>query len=276
MGGRTASIIGRRALAAPLNAAGGALAFTGRLRAAQRCFELALRLVGRGQSVTVLRAAILNRLGVVEKTAGHYDRAAGHYHEAEVLMQLVGATSPLFEAVMEHNRAGLLLAQGDAKRAEVHARRAVDLRRREGAPAVDLATDQIVVAVTVATQGRADEARTQFAEALSTLESGLGPNHYEVGSALVGLGVLEQQQNPCLAEQHYKRALAIKQRTRGPGHPEVGIVHNNLGALYRAQGRDQLARDHFLEAAPRLRRYGPDHPAMRTCQANIAKLAERG
>ena len=116
----------------------------------------------------------------------------------------------------------------------------------------------------------------EYGDALNTLEQALGVNHYEVGSALVGLGALEQQHDPDLAEQHYVRALAIKLRTRGPRHPEVGIIHNNLGALYRAQGRDDLAREHFRAAARRLRRYGPDHPAVRTCQANITALLATG
>jgi tetratricopeptide (TPR) repeat protein len=272
MNGRTTSR-GRRALAATLNASGGAFAFSGRLRPAQRCFALALRVLGNDRSLAARRAVTLNRLGVVEKTAGHHDLAAHHYAQAVATMESVGAQPLPFVAAMEHNLAGLLLARGEAVAAETHARRAVDARRRAGASAVDLATDRVVVAATLAAQGRSDEARSALGDALSTLEQTLGENHYEVGSALVVLGALEQERDPERAERHYERALAIKQRTRGMRHPEVGIVHNNLGVLYRSQGRDELARDHFDVAARLLRRYGPDHPATRTCRGNIDELA---
>jgi tetratricopeptide (TPR) repeat protein len=272
MSGRTAPR-GRRALAAPLNASGGAFAFSGRLGPAQRCFELALRVLGHDPSLAARRAVTLNRLGVVEKTAGRYDLAAGHYRQAVTVMESAGSQPLRFVAAMQHNLAGLLLARGEAAAAEAHARRAVDARRRAGASAADIATDEVVVAATLAAQGRSDEARIQLHAALSTLEQTLGDNHYEVGSALVVLGALEQACEPELAERHYERALAIKQRTRGMMHPEVGIVHNNLGVLHRACGRDELACDHFVAAARLLHRYGLDHPAMRTCRANIEELA---
>jgi tetratricopeptide (TPR) repeat protein len=273
LGGRTASL-GRRALAATLNATGEALAFSGWLMRARQCLQCSVSIIGSDRSLVLFRAATLNRLGVMEKTAGQYDGADCHYREAAALMETAGPLPLHFVAAMEHNRAGLALARGDSKAAETHARRAVTARRRAGASESAIAIDQVIVSAALAGQDRIEAARTQLREALSTLECLLGPNHYEVGSCLIVLGALEQQDDPHLARQYYERALIIKKRTRGSRHPEVGIVHNNLGVLALAQGCHELAVDHFRTADRLLRRFGPDHPATRICQANIVRLRD--
>ena len=163
-----------------------------------------------------------------------------------------------------------LLVVSTATRAAIAARRVV------GASAVARAADEVVLAETLAAQGRDDEARDLLDAALTTYERTYGPNHHEVGVTLVHLGALDRRRDSSAALRNYTRALEIKQRTRGPHHPEVGAVHNNLGALHHEQGRTELAREHYEHALALLaRRYGPDHPATLTCRANLARLESR-
>lgn len=269
-------MVGRRVLVSLVNAAGSAVATTGRLNAAVACHRWAARLAADHASLVAVQALTYNRLGVAAKTAGRYDEARDAYARAVALMDTAPASAvPIqFAAALAHNLAGLALACGDPVEAEQHAREAVAARRAAGAPAVVVAGDAVVLGETISAQRRDDEARELFVAALRTYEAVHGPRHYEVGVTLLHLGALEQRHDAQLALEHYERALAIKMHARGPRHPEVGIVHNNIGALHRAQGRNDLARSHFTIALDLLtRRYGADHPATRTCRANLERLS---
>jgi len=124
------------------------------------------------------------------------------------------------------------------------------------------------------TQGKFEEAESNYKRALNMLENSVGPGHVNVATVLNNLAVLYRKQgNYTEAEPLYGRALAIIEKSLGPEHRKVAMGLNNLAVLYRKQGK-------YREAEP-LQRRGlailektlvPDHPNVAASLKNLAKL----
>jgi serine/threonine-protein kinase len=121
-------------------------------------------------------------------------------------------------------------------------------------------------------QGRYQEAREKFTQALALREQVLGPEHPEtastlqqLGSASWWLGHYEQ------ALEQSERALALKTKVLGPEHPEVIAALNSVAAVLRDLGRYEETRQR-LERVLVLREkiLGPDHPLVATSLGNLS------
>jgi serine/threonine-protein kinase len=105
------------------------------------------------------------------------------------------------------------------------------------------------------------EAVARYDRALGVLERALGPEHHQVATTLVNLGMaLHAQGDVRRPTPLFERAVAIQTRTMGPDHPNVAFALVGLGRAEVALGRLDEARA-ALERAQAIReKAGPDHP----------------
>jgi tetratricopeptide (TPR) repeat protein len=85
---------------------------------------------------------------------------------------------------------------------------------------LELAADRAALAAILDARGRKREARQTLRDVISTLESVLGPDHYEVGLALSELG--DMHMSAARFGEAYTalaRATAILERVLGRSHP---------------------------------------------------------
>ncbi len=124
------------------------------------------------------------------------------------------------------------------------------------------------------TQGKFEEAESNYKRAVIILENSVGPRHPALATVLNNLAVLYRKQGKYSeAEPLYRRALTIVEKALGPTHRNVAMSLNNLGVLYQKQGN-------YSEAEPLQRRalaivekaLGPDHPDVAANLRNLAKL----
>lgn len=85
---------------------------------------------------------------------------------------------------------------------------------------LELAADRAALAAILHSRGRNKEAGETLRDVLSTLESVLGPDHYEVGLTLSELGDMHMSAGR-FGEAHtaLTRATAILERVLGISHP---------------------------------------------------------
>jgi tetratricopeptide (TPR) repeat protein len=215
----------------------------------------------------------LTMLGIVAKELGAFSEAFDWYGRAAAIQRRDGA--PLdSKAALQHNLAGLAYALQRNEQAEMHARKAVELRRQApGATDVDVAADLAVLGSAVAGQGRYGEARVLFEEALSACRAARPPRRYEIAVHLHNLAAIDQADGMSeAAEQRYRQTLAMKEELLGGEHPEVALVLNNLGTLLDQQDRAGEATECYERALriaePRLPH---DHPMVERIRHNLAR-----
>ena len=80
---------------------------------------------------------------------------------------------------------------------------------------------------------RMDDARTAYQKAVDTRISRLGPEHIDVATALVSLGVLEQRNaKPKAAQADFEKALAISEKNLGLESYGLTGILDRLGQLF--------------------------------------------
>lgn len=122
--------------------------------------------------------------------------------------------------------------------------------------------------------GTRAEAEPLLRQALSILETALGPDHPDVAISLNNLASLLLEINRLAeAEPLFRRALLIHDGTYGPDHPSVAIDLGNLAGLLADTSRPAEAEPLLRRALAILERaYGPDHPDVATALNNLAQL----
>ena len=221
----------------------------------------------------MLGAALTER-GITAKEVGDHQRAADLYRWVQQLHRDHGAT-PADAATVEHNLAGLEYARGCYPVAELHARRALEHRRRSRRTSpTERAADLAVLAATIAAQHRYDEARGVFERTLSVYRSARPPRRYEIAVQLHGLADVEHSTGRSdEAERRYREALAIKLELLGPGHAEVGLVTANLGTLLQEQHREAEAAQCYRRALTIAEHtFGRQHPRSVRLRAKLDGL----
>jgi tetratricopeptide (TPR) repeat protein len=83
---------------------------------------------------------------------------------------------------------------------------------------------------------RMDDARVAYQKAIDTRISKLGPDHIDVATALVSLGVLEERNvKPKAAQADFEKALAISEKNLGTESYGLTGILDRLGRLFSNQ-----------------------------------------
>jgi tetratricopeptide (TPR) repeat protein/predicted Ser/Thr protein kinase len=122
--------------------------------------------------------------------------------------------------------------------------------------------------------GRYEEARRAAERVLEIRKRVLGPEHREVGWALLNLGTgLQSQGRYAEALSYYRQAYDVLKIALGPSHPELAGVLMSMGAALgeldrRSEAVGWMERAVALELAGR----GEDHPAVADRRMNLGML----
>jgi tetratricopeptide (TPR) repeat protein len=220
----------------------------------------------------LIKADILNALGIVCKDTGRYAEAEQMYNNALGLLTRAQPPDKCRSASVCHNLAGLDHARGRPEEALPAAANAVRLREQtHGSHHRLLAQDLAVLGACLLELGRLDEAEDDFERAMSIVHRQHPPDPYEVAVLTSNLAVCCHHRGDHKgAEVLLTRALQMKHAVLGPQHPEIARQLNNLAVAVAVQGRFNEANQ-FVRRAVRLaeRTIGPEHPLTRRYRNNV-------
>jgi CHAT domain-containing protein/tetratricopeptide (TPR) repeat protein len=195
--------------------------------------------------------------------------------DAEGALATPQASGP--PAISGLDEARSLLRNGRFAESESLARRLIrDAEAEHGVSSIQTAQALDVLVEALWRGGKAEdpEAQRLGERAVAIKEAVPGPDHLEVATSLVHLGIVHSDKGDYPeAESAYRRALAIRERTLGPAHPDVAKVLNNLGvvAMHRADYTE--ARALFERAlAVHEKAPAPDSAGIATSLANVANV----
>jgi tetratricopeptide (TPR) repeat protein len=127
-------------------------------------------------------------------------------------------------------------------------------------------------------EGRHDDARALFAEALSLARASLEPGHPSLLEALYNRGTwpLDPGDGDARASDLEEVVAAARDRSDERSRALAASATHNLAVLREDAGRDDDARELYTEAL-RLRQdlRGPDHPSLRPTIVRLAQLEHR-
>lgn len=148
-----------------------------------------------------------------------------------------------------------LYGAGQLDRAEVVAKKALDLAEKNIERGPDVATSLDNLATVYLLQDQYGQAEPLLKRALAIKTKALGPDHPDVAWSLNALAVIYYFQGQyAQAEEPFKRSLAIWENAFGPDHPTVARSLNLLAELYRAMNRDEEAEKLEQRAATLLQK----------------------
>jgi serine/threonine-protein kinase len=168
--------------------------------------------------------------------AGNLVSARAWYDSASQMASRSGDSLAL--AAVDADLAWLHVGQGALDSARVSGARALALRRRLGASAVDIANSLNNLAVVELEQGKPEDATRLLNEAVTLLRSAGSEGRAALGAALSTLGGLASDMgNRALADTQYRESLRLRRDVFGAGHPdEIGTLVN-LAANALEDGR---------------------------------------
>ena len=152
---------------------------------------------------------------------------------------------------------------GDPAAAEAPLRRALEIDRANGGPA--LAADQENLASALEILGKQDEALALFQQAAK------GPDASVAARCFATLAVLDESQ----AESYYRSALQAEEAASGKDHPRVAMLLSNLALVLKQKKDYQSAEPLFRRAlAIQQKALGPKHPATASTLNNLGSLLQ--
>jgi tetratricopeptide (TPR) repeat protein len=250
------------------------LDFAGETVAAERAYHDALSAALASGSAEIVVRASLGLIWITGEGNRPVLEADRWYAHGKGALARMGG-DPELEAELERSLAQAYLQHGDPQRAEVHARKSMEIREtafgpdHESVGAAASTMGQLLVM-----QGKFVEARTQFERALTLIEAELGPAHPDTAAAVANLGSAWAESGEyAKAIEYFERALAIESAALGPDHVRVGAAHHNLASSMRANGQIEPARKHAERELEIVGRgYPSDHPDVARAVANLASF----
>ena len=189
-------------------------------------------------------------------------------------------SAPKIAGRLEHTLGVTYLSLGLYRRAEEHARRALDIRRSAFGPEdPDTLRSAASLANVYLREGKLSEAEALHRETLEAKRRVLGPNDPDTiwsMSALASTYFNEGRHHE--AEELYLQALSAARTVLGPEHPGALAMMGNLALVYWNEGRadesEKLNRE-VLEVHKRT--LGPEDPQTLRGMSNLADgLRDRG
>ena len=155
---------------------------------------------------------------------------------------------PLFEASVRHSLLSAYGLLGLLEPAELHAKRALEIRRTQlGTEHIDTVTSWHALGWVYLLQGRYFEAEPLLTRALAGFKLALDEGHYKRLLCMSFLGwVYNYQGRFPEAEELFTEALAAAQRARGAEPKQVPFPMYGLGFTRRMQGRYEEAERLYL------------------------------
>ena len=198
--------------------------------------------------------------------------------EAARSVSLTLADRPKVEQSVQKALASTYRGLDMLEEAEKHARRALDLARREY-PADDPAViDASRVLVTVLTNaGKFDEAERLAKENLAAILRSRGREDPDTSIVMSELARVYQETGRFKeAEPLLTDAIALGRRTRPANDIEAAGMLHNLSTLYKDQGRFEQAESILRELLDlRTRYYGRQHPQTAFALNNLAAVLQK-
>jgi len=185
---------------------------------------------------------------------------------------------PLVEAAVRMTLGNTYRALGQYEPAELHLKRAIELRRAElGEDDLETLQSQPVLAVVYLKQGRYGDAEPLMVAVVEAWRRMLGAEHGDTLAAMNNLAQLYRRQGRFdEAEPLMVEVLEGQRRARGEEDRRTLGFLNNLGILYFQQGRYDQAEPLLGEALEARRRVlGVDHPHTLASMSSLAMLYGR-
>jgi len=250
------------------------LDFAGETAAAERAYHDALSAALASGSAEIVVRASLGLIWITGDASRPLVEADRWYAHGKGALARMGG-DPELEAELERSLAQAYLQHGDLQRAEVHARKSMEIRETAFGPdheSVGAAAN--TMGQLLAMQGKYVEARAAFSRALQLIEAELGPAHPDTAAAIANLGSGWAESGEYRkAIEYFERALAIEIAALGPDHIRTGGAHHNLSSALRASGELVRAREHAeRELAIAGKGYPADHPDVASAIANLASF----
>jgi serine/threonine protein kinase len=185
------------------------------------------------------------------------------------------ASQPLVEASIRNTIVLAYRSLGEARAAEPHAARALELyRSRFGSEHPGTLNSMNNLAVVYSDQGKLAEAATLHAQALEIQKRVLGPENSGVLISMNNLAELYRLQGkPAEAETLHTQVLEIRRRTLPAEHSDTLATMNNLASVYGGQGKRAEAAALLAQVLEiQKRAIGHDHPDTVTSMNNLAVI----
>jgi tetratricopeptide (TPR) repeat protein len=195
----------------------------------------------------------------------------GKYEEAEKVA--LEALALLMEAHGENDTrlitargqlASLAVRRGDFEMAQSQLEEAIAIAESLGPEHPEVGRVRANLGVTLARQGKPNEALVEFQEAIRILEATYGDEHPDLASLWMKVGGMRYElgrfEEALVA---HGRALEIHEKTLGADHPEVARIYDNMANAYDALGDMEKALELYDESIRVTEgAYGPDHPGL--------------
>jgi non-specific serine/threonine protein kinase/serine/threonine-protein kinase len=188
------------------------------------------------------------------------------------------AGQPRIAARLEHTLGDTYARLGLYKQAEVHAKRAVELRRSVlGAEHPDTVESAIALGNIYTAQGRYSDAEGVLRAALETSRRSLGREHPVTLSAMNFEAIVFMRQNRLdEAEALQRETLEIRRRVLGPDHPDTLRSMRGLADVHYRQERYDAAEPLQREAYTRWRATaGPEDRDTLNSMNSLANLLQQ-
>ena len=226
------------------------------------------------------RASALNALGVIYTTTDRYERAETVLQEALAIRRKKLAANNFFIAETIGNLAPIDTWKGRYAEAEAKMRHVLSvIEALDQSRFTNAALYSSLLAQTLVSEGKLDEADTLIRRALKLFQQRLGPAHPRFGGALKTLASIEELRGQDRdAEDHYRQALAIDEKAIGPQSTAVAGDLMNLVQLLKRAGKHRDAKAAIDRAlAINVAQFGADSPITAGAVLASASMAyERG
>ncbi len=215
---------------------------------------------------------ILNQLGILYDTIGHYDSAITYYDKA--LASDLNTYGPDHPAVARswNNLGSAWKSKGEYDKAIGYYDKALASGLKTYGPDHPaVATHWNNLGLAWNSKGEYDKAIAYYDKALASGLKTFGPDHPAVATRWNNLGGAWNSKGEYdKAIEYYDKALASDLNTFGPDHPAVATTWNNLGFAWNSKGEYDKAIEYYGKAlASDLTTFGSDHPAVATRWNNL-------
>ena len=218
-------------------------------------------------------AAFLDRIAVILREAGDYDRALLYGERAVAVAEKVNSMEHPDTAKIYNNIAVVYDEKGDYDKALEYALKDLAITEKVRGPEhPDTAKTYGNIGVVYQDKGDYDKALEYALKDLAITEKVLGTEHPDTAATYDNIGLVYGEMGDYdKALEYHKKALAIEEKVLGTEHPDTAATYNNIAVLYQHMGDYDKALEYYNKAlAVKEKVLGTAHPDTATTYNNIA------